>query len=160
MSGCSDKLLHCHLLYIIKNNIVEWHRCFFHFSIIVTFVLFIPLSLTVYPISSIHPLLYRSIYFTSFYSTLFYFILTHLHFIFFAWYQESVLPLHQGVLFVFLVALVEATCWYAAYQTINLTGEPYTYNQEFPPTVVASLILQVKADTIIHSYWTLELFEI
>ena len=53
------------------------------------------------------------------------------------------LPLHQGVLFVFLVALVEATCWYAAYQTINLTGEPYTYNQEFPPSVVASLILQV-----------------
>lgn len=60
------------------------------------------------------------------------------------------MPLHQGVLFVFLVALVEATCWYAAYQTINLTGEPYTYNQEFPPSVVASLILQVRADTVIH----------
>ena len=41
----------------------------------------------------------------------------------------------------FLVAMAEATSWYAAYQTINLTGQPYCC--PFPSTVVASLVLQV-----------------
>ena len=49
------------------------------------------------------------------------------------------------MLFVFLVALAEATSWYAAYQTINLTGQPYCC--PFPTTVVASLVLQVRKAT-------------
>ena len=62
--------------------------------------------------------------------------------------QESILPLHQGVLFVFLVALAEATSWYAAYQTINLTGQPYCC--PFPKTVVASLVLQASSLPYLH----------
>lgn len=60
-------------------------------------------------------------------------------------YRESVLPLHTAILVVFFVALCEATTWYAAYQTINLSGEPYCC--PFPPTVVASLVLQVFRQT-------------
>jgi len=59
--------------------------------------------------------------------------------------QSSTLPLHHATLVVFLFAMVEATTWYAAYQTINLTGEPYCC--PFPPTVVASLVLQVFRQT-------------
>jgi hypothetical protein len=47
------------------------------------------------------------------------------------------------------VALAEATCWYAAYQTINLTGQPYCC--PFPATVVASLVLQIFRQTFARS---------
>ncbi len=46
---------------------------------------------------------------------------------------------------VFLFALAEATLWYATYQSLNLTGEPYCC--PFPPTVVGSLVLQIFRQT-------------
>lgn len=45
----------------------------------------------------------------------------------------------------FLFALAEATLWYATYQSLNLTGEPYCC--PFPPTVVGSLVLQIFRQT-------------
>jgi hypothetical protein len=74
-----------------------------------------------------------------------YFLFGVIYCYFFWKHQESTLPIHKGVLFVFLVALAEATCWYAAYQTINLTGQPYCC--PFPSTVVASLVLQIFRQT-------------
>lgn len=59
------------------------------------------------------------------------------------WLQESTLPVHKAVMIVFVFALAEATTWFAAYQTINSNGQPYCC--PFPPTVVASLILQVAS---------------
>lgn len=56
-------------------------------------------------------------------------------------YKESVLPLHTAFVFVFLIALVESTLWYASYQEINLTGEPNCC--PFPPLVIGSLVSQV-----------------
>jgi hypothetical protein len=56
-------------------------------------------------------------------------------------FQESTVNLHKAVLVVFLFAVAESTCWYAAYQTINLTGQPYCC--PFPATVVAALVLQI-----------------
>lgn len=59
--------------------------------------------------------------------------------------QESILPLHNAFLTVFLFALAEATMWYATYQSLNLNGQPYCC--PFPPTVVASLVLQIFRQT-------------
>jgi len=59
--------------------------------------------------------------------------------------RESILPLHNAFLTVFLFALAEATMWYATYQALNLNGEPYCC--PFPPTVVASLVLQIFRQT-------------
>jgi hypothetical protein len=64
---------------------------------------------------------------------------------FFFKHLQSTLPIHKAVLAVFIVALAEATTWYAAYQTINITGEPYCC--PFPTTVVASLVLQIFRQT-------------
>jgi len=60
-------------------------------------------------------------------------------------HKESVLSLHKATLVVVFIALAEATAWYAAYQTINLSGQPYCC--PFPPLVVASLVLQVFRQT-------------
>ena len=60
-------------------------------------------------------------------------------------HKASVLPLHTATLGVVVIALAEATTWYAAYQTINLTGQPYCC--PFPPVVVGSLVLQVFRQT-------------
>jgi hypothetical protein len=46
---------------------------------------------------------------------------------------------------VFLFALAEATLWYATYQSLNLSGQPYCC--PFPPTVVGSLVLQIFRQT-------------
>jgi len=61
---------------------------------------------------------------------------------FYCRFWDSTLRLHTFILCVFTLGLVEATVWYAAYQTINLTGEPYCC--PFPKTVVAALVLQVR----------------
>lgn len=74
-----------------------------------------------------------------------YFLFGVVYCYFFWKHLDSTLPLHRAVLFVFMIALTEATCWYAAYQTINLTGQPYCC--PFPPTVVASLVLQIFRQT-------------
>ncbi len=55
--------------------------------------------------------------------------------------QSSILPLHKAIFLVMVVALAEATVWFAAYQKINLTGTPYCC--PFPPLVVGALIMQV-----------------
>ena len=65
---------------------------------------------------------------------------------FYCKHYASTLPLHRGVLAVFLVALAEATTWYASYQQINLTGTPYCC--PFPDPVVASLVLQIFRQTL------------
>lgn len=63
--------------------------------------------------------------------------------------QESILPLHNAFLLVFLFALAEATLWFATYQSLNLSGEPYCC--PFPPAVVGSLVLQVFRQTFSRS---------
>ena len=65
---------------------------------------------------------------------------------FYCKYSESVLNLHRAILLVFTIGLIEATIWYAAYQTINLSGQPYCC--PFPPLVVTGLILQVFRQTL------------
>ena len=69
--------------------------------------------------------------------------------IFFLFYyckhRSSTLPLHNYILFVFLVALIESAVWYAAYQLINISGEPYCC--PFPPVVIAALVLQLFRQT-------------
>ena len=60
-------------------------------------------------------------------------------------HYETTLRLHTMILLVFLIGLVEAVTWYSAYQTINITGEPYCC--PFPKTVVAALVLQVFRQT-------------
>jgi hypothetical protein len=65
---------------------------------------------------------------------------------FYCRYFSSTLPLHMGVLAVYLVALAEATTWYASYQQINLTGQPYCC--PFPEPVVAALVLQIFRQTL------------
>ena len=55
--------------------------------------------------------------------------------------QASVLPLHHAIVVVYLIALTEATVWYAAYQDINLSGEPFCC--PFPGAIVAAEVLQV-----------------
>jgi hypothetical protein len=60
-------------------------------------------------------------------------------------HRESALSLHRGVLFVFLVGFVESGTWYAAYEDINLTGQPYCC--PFPTLVVVAFILQVFRQT-------------
>lgn len=55
--------------------------------------------------------------------------------------QESTLTLHNGFIVVFLFALGDATLWYAAYQDINLTGQPYCC--PLPSHVVGAFVLQV-----------------
>lgn len=65
---------------------------------------------------------------------------------FYCRYFSSTLPLHMGILAVYLVALAEATTWYASYQQINLTGQPYCC--PFPEPVVAALVLQIFRQTL------------
>lgn len=60
-------------------------------------------------------------------------------------YRESALSLHKGILFVFLVGMVESAVWYAAYESINLSGEPYCC--PFPTLVVVAFVLQVFRQT-------------
>ena len=61
-------------------------------------------------------------------------------------YRDSVLPVHAGVILVYIVALAESAVWLAAYQRINLTGEPYCC--PFPSHVTAALVLQVLRQTL------------
>ena len=68
---------------------------------------------------------------------------------FYAKHYASTLHLHKAVLAVFLVALAEATTWYASYQQINLTGQPYCC--PFPDPVVAALVLQIFRQTLSRS---------
>ena len=69
--------------------------------------------------------------------------------IFFLFYyckhRSSILPLHNYILFVFIVALIESSVWYVAYQSINNNGQPYCC--PFPPLVIASLVLQIFRQT-------------
>lgn len=58
-------------------------------------------------------------------------------------YRDAAIHLHTAFLAVFLFAMVEATLWFASYQSLNITGEPYCC--PFPPIVIASLVLQVRA---------------
>eukprot|EP01041_Mallomonas_annulata_P012548 gene12548-26427_t len=60
-------------------------------------------------------------------------------------FEESALMLHHAILFVVLIATVEATTWFAAYHSINKNGEPYCC--PFPSQVVAALVLQVFRQT-------------
>lgn len=64
-------------------------------------------------------------------------------------YKSSVLPLHHAIVIVYIIALTEATVWYAAYQDINLSGVPYCC--PFPTAVVAALVLQVFRQTFARS---------
>ena len=61
-------------------------------------------------------------------------------------HRASVLPVHAGVILVFIVALAESAVWLAAYQRINLSGEPYCC--PFPSHVTAALVLQVLRQTL------------
>lgn len=74
-----------------------------------------------------------------------YFIFSVFYLVMYCRFKQSILPLHHATLVVVVIALAEATTWYAAYQTINLTGEPYCC--PFPPLVVGSLVLQVFRQT-------------
>lgn len=56
-------------------------------------------------------------------------------------HQSSILLLHKAVFGVLIVALAEATVWFAAYQKLNITGTPYCC--PFPPLVIGALIMQV-----------------
>lgn len=58
-------------------------------------------------------------------------------------YRSAAIHLHSAFLVVFLVAMVEATLWFASYQSLNITGVPYCC--PFPRIVVGSLVLQVGA---------------
>jgi hypothetical protein len=61
-------------------------------------------------------------------------------------HKESILPLHNTFLVVLLFAFAEAVMWYATYQAINISGEPYCC--PFPPIVVGSLVLQIFRQTL------------
>ena len=75
-----------------------------------------------------------------------YAILT-VYFLYYFWrHLDSVLPLHVFALLVLLVALLESTVTYAAYQILNLTGQPYCC--PFPKIVIASLLLEVIRQTV------------
>lgn len=74
-----------------------------------------------------------------------YFLFTCFYLVFYFRHRATALPLHHATLAVVLIALAEATAWYAAYQTINLSGEPYCC--PFPVSVVASLVLQIFRQT-------------
>lgn len=74
-----------------------------------------------------------------------YFLFACFYLIQYCRYRESALSLHLGILFVFLVGLVESTMWYAAYESINLSGEPYCC--PFPSLVVVAFVLQVFRQT-------------
>ena len=64
----------------------------------------------------------------------------------YCYYRASVLPVHAGAVIVFVVALAESAVWLAAYQRINLSGEPYCC--PFPSHVTAALVLQVLRQTL------------
>lgn len=61
-------------------------------------------------------------------------------------YWESTIHLHTAFLVVFIFAMIEATLWFASYQSLNITGKPYCC--PFPPLVVGALVLQVFMNTV------------
>lgn len=69
---------------------------------------------------------------------------------YFGWHyylnRDSILPLHNAFLVVFVFALAEATLWFIAYEALNTSGQPYCC--PFPPTVVGALVLQVFRQTM------------
>lgn len=75
------------------------------------------------------------------------FAILTVYFLFYFWrHLDAVLPLHVFALLVLLIALLEATVTYAAYQILNLTGQPYCC--PFPKIVIASLVLEVIRQTV------------
>lgn len=58
----------------------------------------------------------------------------------------AVLAVHKAVMTVYLFALTESILWFAVYQTLNQTGEPYCC--PFPPLVTGSLVLMVFRQTL------------
>ncbi len=57
------------------------------------------------------------------------------------------MQLHNGIIFVLVVALAEFAMWFAAYIVINETGVPYCC--PFPTKVVAALVLQVLMSAVL-----------
>lgn len=74
-----------------------------------------------------------------------YFFFACFYLFFYIRHRATALPLHHATLVVVAIALAEATAWYAVYQTINLSGEPYCC--PFPVSVVTSLVLQIFRQT-------------
>jgi len=74
-----------------------------------------------------------------------YFIFAIFFLFYYCRHRSSTLPLHNYILFVFFVALIESAVWYAAYQLINTNGQPYCC--PFPPVVIAALVLQLFRQT-------------
>jgi hypothetical protein len=56
------------------------------------------------------------------------------------------LPLHHAIFGVLIIATIEAAIWFAAYESINITGHPYCC--PFPPVVAAALIMQIVRQTV------------
>jgi len=61
-------------------------------------------------------------------------------------YWESTIHLHTAFLLVFIFAMIEATLWFASYQSLNISGVPYCC--PFPPLVIGALVLQVIRQTL------------
>jgi hypothetical protein len=62
-------------------------------------------------------------------------------------FRDSILPIHEAVLGMLVLALAEAVVGNVAYILINLNGQPYCC--PFPPIVVADIILLVCSESIV-----------
>jgi hypothetical protein len=67
----------------------------------------------------------------------------------YSYYKESLLHIHSALLTVFVLAMVEATSWFATYLALNLTGERFCC--PYPPLVIVSLLLQLIRQTLARS---------
>jgi len=67
-------------------------------------------------------------------------------FTFFYLYRDKLLKVHLAVALVLFIATIEAASWFAAYENMNLTGQPFCC--PFPASVITSMVFENLRKTV------------